>query len=87
MDWPKKEYVGDAVYVDFDGWNVVLTTEDGIRTTNVIYLEPELLTSLEAYFAKVKKAFEEGRKLHEAVDKEGSGPRSGDAPEDLRKRV
>lgn len=43
----KKRYLGDAVYAEVlaDG-TVVLTTEDGIRSTNVIYLEPEVLSAL-----------------------------------------
>lgn len=28
---PLRAYLGDAVYVDFDGFSVVLTTEDGVR--------------------------------------------------------
>jgi hypothetical protein len=33
-----KVYLGDGVYVDFDGWNIVLTTENGITVTNRICL-------------------------------------------------
>lgn len=35
-----KEYIGDGVYVNFDSArNIMLTTEDRSKTTNVIYLE------------------------------------------------
>ena len=44
-----KTYLGDAVYADFDGWNVVLTTEDGFSITNTIYLEPPVLDALADY--------------------------------------
>ena len=39
-------YLGDGVYAYFDGTHVVLTTEDGIRATNTIYLEREVIKSL-----------------------------------------
>lgn len=45
----RKRYIGDGVYVDVDGYAVILTTEDGICTTNRIVLEPQVVTSLELY--------------------------------------
>lgn len=48
-----KRYLGDAVYVDFDGYYVTLTTEDGIHATNVIMLEPEVWTAVQAYVAEM----------------------------------
>jgi len=42
----RKQYIGDGVYVDHDGYAIVLTTEDGISTTNKIVLEPEVYTEL-----------------------------------------
>ena len=44
-----KEYLGDGVYADFDGYHLVLTTENGIATTNTIYLEPEVTFALRRY--------------------------------------
>ena len=44
-----KLYIGDAVYVVFDGSGILLTTEDGIKATNQIYLEPETLANLLRY--------------------------------------
>jgi hypothetical protein len=49
-----KTYLGDAVYARFDELGrLVLTTEDGIRTTNEIYLEPEVLEKLHQYLASL----------------------------------
>ena len=45
----KKTYLGDGVYVDFDGYALVLTTENGIQATNTIILEPEVYHALEAF--------------------------------------
>jgi len=46
-----KVYLGDAVYVSHDGYHIVLTTEDGIRTTNTIYLEPPMWAALQRVVA------------------------------------
>ena len=38
-----KKYLGDGCYVDVDGQDVILTTENGIRVTNRIVLDPDHL--------------------------------------------
>jgi hypothetical protein len=50
-DAPKlrKTYLGDGVYIDSDGNGFLLTTEDGIRATNTIYLELEVMMALREY--------------------------------------
>ena len=45
----RKVYLGDGVYVSFDGYALVLTTEDGLQETNRIVLEPEVYTALIQY--------------------------------------
>ena len=50
-----KEYLGDGVYCDYDGFYFILTTEDGISITNTIYLEPGIIER----FLKYLKAQEE----------------------------
>lgn len=44
-----KQYIGDGVYANYDGWAITLTTEDGTTVTNRIVLEPEVLYSLIEY--------------------------------------
>ena len=44
-----KRYLGDGAYVDFDGYNLILTTADGVRDTNIIVLEPEVYAALVQY--------------------------------------
>lgn len=51
-----KEYLGDAVYVETDGYGLTLTTEDGYRATNTIYLEPEVYNALVRYVESLKRA-------------------------------
>lgn len=45
----KKEYLGDGVYVEIVNDQIVLTTENGVDITNIIYLEPQVLTNLFEY--------------------------------------
>lgn len=47
-----KVYLGDGVYAAFDGCHIVLTTENGVRVTNTIYLEPSVLFALDRYRAE-----------------------------------
>lgn len=47
----RKSYLGDGAYVEPGSYagEVVLTASDGIRTTNVIVLDPHALTELFEY--------------------------------------
>ena len=44
-----KEYLGDSVYANFDGYAITLTTENGMGASNTIVLEPLILKALEQY--------------------------------------
>ena len=44
-----KKYIGDGVYADFNGYEIVLTAEDGTNILNTIYLDPGVLSNLVAY--------------------------------------
>lgn len=50
-----KQYLGDAVYIQFDGWNIILTTEDGISETNSIYMEPEVVAAFGRYMVELRE--------------------------------
>ena len=53
MSADRKVYLGDAVYAELDQWRgLVLTTEDGIRATNTIVLEPEVMQALLAFWKR-----------------------------------
>ena len=43
----KKVYLGDGVYVVYEMGSVVLTTENGVSTTNRIVLEPQVFGALD----------------------------------------
>jgi len=50
-----KRYIGDGVYVAFDGFALTLTTENGVAVTNTIYLEPEVWAALNEFVAEMRK--------------------------------
>lgn len=50
----EKTYLGDGVYVSFDGYQLWLTTEDGIPQTNRIALEPEVYEALVKYVKRLE---------------------------------
>ncbi len=60
-----KAYLGDGAYVEWDGFALVLTTEDGISVRNRIILEPEVYAALVAFVEKLK------RRTAEGTEKEG----------------
>ena len=45
----KKTYIGDSVYAAFDGYAIVLTTENGMGASNTIVLEPAVYRQLVAF--------------------------------------
>ena len=66
----RKTYLGDGVYADLEDGMVKLTTENGLRTSNTIYLEHETLIALEQYVAYLRRELAE-QNAGRAVLKEG----------------
>jgi hypothetical protein len=56
MSDPEKRYLGDSVYASFDGYLLLLTTENGYEDDprNRIGLEPEVIAALNDYVEYVK---------------------------------
>jgi hypothetical protein len=54
------EYLGDSVYVHFDGRMVTVYTDNGYGATNVIHLEPEVYANL-LKFVAIFKEFKEDK--------------------------
>jgi hypothetical protein len=50
----KKVYLGDSVYADYDGEYIILTTENGLGPSNIIYIDPQVFQALMAYVEKLK---------------------------------
>lgn len=53
----EKRYLGDGLYADYDGFQIVLTAENGIEATDRVCLEPEVLSAFEVYVADLRKSF------------------------------
>ena len=49
-----KVYLGDAVYAEYNGFFLILTTEDGIGVSNKISLEPEVVHALQKFITEIK---------------------------------
>lgn len=52
-----REYIGDGVYVSFDGYNVNIAVNN--HENHVVALEPQVQESLIAYIFKIKKLISE----------------------------
>lgn len=50
-----KSYLGDSVYAEFDGYNIVLTTEDGFDAGNIIALDREVVERLVRYIEQINE--------------------------------
>lgn len=48
-------FLGDGIYVEFDGVHIKLTTSDGIIDTNTIYLDNSVMISFETWVKEFKK--------------------------------
>lgn len=53
MTTPIKVYLGDGAYAEYDGFGIILTTEDGVSISNRIVLEPDMINRL-IQFANTK---------------------------------
>lgn len=64
-----KEYLGDSVYAQFDGYHIVLTTENGLPhdPSNIIALEPSVLESLNRYHKRLREYYANKNKSEEAI--------------------
>lgn len=53
----EKTYLGDGVYVEYDrdAQMVKLTTSDGLRDTNTIYLDTHVLLSFEEWVKRLQE--------------------------------
>jgi hypothetical protein len=49
-----KTYLGDGCYAEFDGYAITLTTENGVRTTNTIVLEPSVYEALTKFVGQLR---------------------------------
>lgn len=46
-----RAYLGDGLYADWDGSQIVLTAENGIAATDTVYLNPRIFANLQSWYA------------------------------------
>ncbi len=51
----KGSYIGDGAYVSYDGYGLMLYTENGICRTNEVYLEPDVYKALTEFVERLKE--------------------------------
>ena len=55
-DLPGIAYLGDSVYIEYDGFNFVLTTKNGSGPSNIIVMEPQTIDGFNQYCQEVAGA-------------------------------
>jgi hypothetical protein len=53
---PYKDYLGDGVYAEFDGYQVWIWTSNGIVNGDKIALEPAVLRALNAFAKRCEES-------------------------------
>ena len=56
MDKNTQDYIGDGVYVKYDGWGILLKANDPGQPTDQIYLEPDVLARLNQFAERMIEA-------------------------------
>jgi hypothetical protein len=68
----QQTYLGDSVYAGFDGYNIVLTTNNGLGANNVICMEPAVLNALDLYRKRLHESLCSNQEAPATVDTESS---------------
>jgi hypothetical protein len=50
-----KDYIGDSVYIQDNGFGVTLTTENGYGASNTIVMESEVIEAFINYIDRMKQ--------------------------------
>jgi len=53
-----EDYIGDGVYVEFDGYGIILKANDLNYPTDTIYLEPRVLSILFQFAKRMEVKYE-----------------------------
>jgi hypothetical protein len=52
----KQDYIGDGVYVEYDGFSYILKANDSVFPSDTIVLEPDVFNSLLKFIDNCKNA-------------------------------
>jgi hypothetical protein len=58
----RKTYLGDGLYASFDGYQIVVTAENGISIQNTVYLDSSVFAALVRYEASLRDWIKERQK-------------------------
>jgi len=56
-----KDYLGDSVYANFDGYHIVLTTNNGLGASNTIALDPDVYNALLQFKERIKQEIKKAK--------------------------
>ena len=65
LGYENRRYLGDSVYAHYDGYHVVLSTDNGYGPTNSISLDDSVLASLKEYVQDIYRRISEARNSEE----------------------
>ena len=66
-----KDYLGDGVYIDYDGYSIILTTEDGVSVQNRIFMEPQVMQAFQRYIERILAILKERKEAEDAEGQDG----------------
>lgn len=76
------EYLGDGLYADYDGYQIEVYASNGLRKTNVVYFDPDVLRAFIRYAARLKEAQKEAQTIAKGLI-DGSDNGSGSSTESV----
>ena len=53
MDSEREDYIGDGVYVKYDGFGILLSANDHRNPTDKIYIEPKVMAGLVGFAERI----------------------------------
>jgi hypothetical protein len=68
MQPPREEYLGDGVYIGFDGYQYVLKANSHINPTDTIALDPHVVKALLKYIKDTEEYLQGGKDASEKED-------------------
>jgi len=72
-----KNYIGDSVYADFDGYSVVLTTDNGYGPSNRIVMEPNVIVAFQNYLTRLQALCDHRCRVTQRTSLDQAGRRVG----------
>jgi len=53
MNPEEKVYLGDSVYAEFDGYNIILSANNGYEDSDMIALDPDVQVNLVKFIERI----------------------------------